>query len=280
MTVGIWRSGGSTRLRLAELYAAAVERLGDPMPLARVGALHTLEALGQEHPLHRAAIVDVLCAYLRMPEESDGPVRTTARRILGVHLRPGGPGFWPDMNVDLTGARLTDVDLSGCRIDGDLTLDGAALYGPTKLRRLIVGGVLSMRHAVVHDHVWLERSELLGPVRTDFATFHGDTWFGEATFEVGGSFTGTTFGGHAWFNGATCRGAMDFSRALFRSSAAFRGAVMPTVNLTDTTFLGPARVSRRGQAWSVNAAGWTVVTDPDNESVGQLLPVGDSRLVS
>ena len=280
--MGIWWPGGSSRpvrLRFAELYANAVERLGDRSAPVRVGALHTLEALGQDFPQQRTAIVNVLCAYLRMPADGDGPVRVTARRILTVHLRPGGPGFWPDMSLDLTGATLTDVDLSGCRVDGDLVLDGTAVHGVAKLRRLIVGGALSMRHAVVHDHIWLERSEFLGPVRADFATFHGDTWFGEATFSAGASFVGTTFGGHAWFAGCTCRGAIDFGRALFRSSAGFRGATMPSVSLADTTFLGPARVSKRGEAWNIYAPGWTVVTDPDNESVGQLHWLGDPRLV-
>jgi hypothetical protein len=266
-------------MRFAELYANAVERLGDRSAPARVGALHTLEALGQEQPQHRPAIVNVLCAYLRMPTDGDGPVRLTARRILTVHLRPGGPAFWPDTSLDLTGASITDLDLAGCRVDGDLVLDGTALHGVVKLRRLSVGGVLSMRHAVVHDHVWLERSEFGGQLRADFATFHGDSWFGEATFAAGASFVGTTFGGHAWFAASTCRsGAMDFSRALFRSSAGFRGATMPSVSLADTTFLGPARVSRRGEAWNIVAPGWTVVTDPDNGSVGQLHWLGDPRL--
>ena len=280
--MGMWRSAGSSRpdrMRFAELYANAVERLGDRSAPARVGALHTLEALGQEFAQHRPAIVDVLCAYLRMPDDGDRPVRTTARRILTVHLRPGGPGFWADTSIDLTGATLAGLDLSGCRVDGDLILDGAVLHAPTKLRRIIVGGTLSLRHAVVHDHLWLERSEFLGPVRADFATFHGDSWFGESTFSAGATFVGTTFGGHAWFAGSTCRGAIDFSRALFRSSAGFRGATLPSVSLADTTFLGPARVSRRGDAWNVDAPGWTVVADPDNESVGRLHWLGDPRLV-
>ena len=45
------------------------------------------------------------------------------------------------------------------------------------------------------------------------------------------------------------------------------------------TFLGPARVSRRGERWNVIAPGWTVVTDPDNEAVGRLLWFGHANLV-
>src|SRR3954453_9504652 len=85
-------------LRFAELYAAAVGRLADTAPVNRIGALHTLESLGQAHPGGRPAIVDVLCAYLRTPPPAgtteDDPVRATAQQILAAHLRPGGPGFW------------------------------------------------------------------------------------------------------------------------------------------------------------------------------------------
>jgi len=94
--MGFWRSGATSkpaRMRFAELYANAVERLGDRSAPARVGALHTLEALGSEFPQQRSAIINVLCAYLRMPGEDDGPVRVTAIRILVVHLRPDSPGF-------------------------------------------------------------------------------------------------------------------------------------------------------------------------------------------
>jgi hypothetical protein len=67
---------------------------------------------------------------------------------------------------------------------------------------------------------------------------------------------------------------------VFRRSAGFRGAVAHrSVGLGGTTFLGPARVSRRGEHWNVTAPGWTVVVDPDNRSVGSLLWVGHPELV-
>jgi hypothetical protein len=51
------------------------------------------------------------------------------------------------------------------------------------------------------------------------------------------------------------------------------------VGLGGTTFLGPARVSRRGDGWNVNAPGWMVVVDEDNKSVGRLLWIGHPELV-
>jgi hypothetical protein len=78
----------------------------------------------------RQTIVDVICAYLRMPYSppadqppaEDAPaeahtryeqrrqelqVRLTAQRILGAHLRPKArETFWTGIDLDLTGAHL------------------------------------------------------------------------------------------------------------------------------------------------------------------------------
>ena len=67
---------------------------------------------------------------------------------------------------------------------------------------------------------------------------------------------------------------------MFRRSAGFRGAVTHAgVGLGGTTFLGPARVSRRDEGWNLLAPGWRVMVDPDNASVGNLLWVGHPGLV-
>jgi hypothetical protein len=266
----------STATRFAELYAQALDRLADPRSPMRVGALHTLETLGRDNAAGRPAIVDVICAYLRISGDGDLSVRATAQQILTTHLRRGGRGFWRGVSLDLRGAVLTNLDLSGCRIDGDLQLDRAALHGPVKLRELSVAGTTSMRGAVFGEHVWLERSTFHGPLYLDRATFQQDAWFGNVHFGGPCSFVGTEFTGHAWFGGATFHGLADFADALFRRSAGFRGAVVGPINLAGTTFLGPARVSRREETWNVAAPGWAVVVDPDNGAVGQLLWVGEA----
>src|SRR5439155_20523396 len=50
-----------------ELYAKAVERLGFEKAPVRLGALYSLERLAQDKPERRQTIVNVICAYLRMP---------------------------------------------------------------------------------------------------------------------------------------------------------------------------------------------------------------------
>jgi hypothetical protein len=137
-----------------------------------------------------------------------------------------------------------------------------------------------MRGLLCWDHAWLERSTFQGPVSFDGATFRGDAWFGEARFAGWASFAGVDFAGHAWFGACVFAAPVDFTHAVFRRSAGFRGASAEAgVGLGGTTFLGPARVSRRDDAWNVIAPGWRVVVDRDNRSVGQLLWVGHPELV-
>jgi len=108
-----------------------------------LAGLHALERPASTYPLHRQTIVDLICAYLRVPmvtdEEVPGgrspglpastpasvtreerEVRLVAQRILARHLRYADPGpadpsqpgnslFWRDITVDLSGALLTNL---------------------------------------------------------------------------------------------------------------------------------------------------------------------------
>ncbi|MEV4186322.1 hypothetical protein AB0J28_33335 [Streptosporangium canum] len=89
------------------------------MPAVRLGGLYALERLARNNPGHRQTIVNVICAYLRMPyalpptpdeavdraaargrttpppapadAEGECQVRLTAQRILTAHLRDERP---------------------------------------------------------------------------------------------------------------------------------------------------------------------------------------------
>jgi hypothetical protein len=100
--------------------------------------LHALERLAQNNPAQRQTIIDVICAYVRMPfplpddkpPGEDAPadahtryeqrrqelqVRLTAQRLLVAHLWPDAADtFWPDINLDLTEAQLYRFDLTDC----------------------------------------------------------------------------------------------------------------------------------------------------------------------
>ena len=109
--------------RITELYTKAADQLGSNKAPVRLAGLHALERLAQNTPELRQTIVDVICAYLRMPYKppedmppgEDAPaktrtcyenqrqelqVRLAAQRILGAHLIPeGADGFWSDISL-------------------------------------------------------------------------------------------------------------------------------------------------------------------------------------
>jgi hypothetical protein len=109
----------SLQRRITDSYGAALEQLGSDKPAVRLGSLYALERLAQDNPAQRETIVNVICAYLRIaPETPSGQeveVRSTAQRILAAHLRPAdSERFWPDIDLDLSGAVLRDFDLGDC----------------------------------------------------------------------------------------------------------------------------------------------------------------------
>ena len=57
----------ATERRITELYTKAVEQLGNDKAPVRLGGLYALERLAQDNTAQRQTIVDVICAYLRIP---------------------------------------------------------------------------------------------------------------------------------------------------------------------------------------------------------------------
>jgi Pentapeptide repeats (8 copies) len=136
--------------RVTELYAKAAEQLGSEKAPVRLAGLYALERLGELNPAQRETIINVVCAYLRMPFTSPGErpvpqaedldharyhertqelqVRLTAQRILQRHRTDTEPeSFWI-VPVDLDGANLDHAYLPGINL-ADATLYRADLTG-------------------------------------------------------------------------------------------------------------------------------------------------------
>lgn len=142
--------------RITELYTRAVDQLGNDKAPVRLGGLLALERLAQNNLDQRQTIVDVICAYLRMPYTPPGDkppdedvsteaqaryeqrrqelqVRLTAQRLLATHLRRDVRElFWADTALDLIGAHLYEFDLTYCRIKS-AQFDGARFSGTANL---------------------------------------------------------------------------------------------------------------------------------------------------
>ncbi|MFF4193166.1 pentapeptide repeat-containing protein [Nonomuraea sp. NPDC001831] len=236
--------------RVTELYTKAVEQLGNEQAPVRLGGLHALERLAQDAPALRQTVVDVICAYLRMPytPPADGTppaepastsasarrdpheerqVRLTAQRILAEHMRyhrpashrwwqsrPADPSFrhWPDMHLDLVGATLIDFNIGSGSV-GSAWFDDATFIG-----------------AAVFNQVTFIRDAGFGKAHfTDDASFYKATFtrrafFGKATFSGEAAFSRATFHGPAGFENAAFAGTSSFSRVTFTNAALFAGA--------------------------------------------------------
>ncbi|WP_086843370.1 pentapeptide repeat-containing protein [Amycolatopsis kentuckyensis] len=259
--------------RITEQFGKAVEHLGAGEAPVRLGGLYALERLAQDNSEQRQTIVNVICACLRMPvdpprepgEDLDAyrqwqrerEVRLTAQRILTSHLRPGPePGlpaatFWPDLELDLTGAVLLDADFGGCHLHV-LELNGVTFRGTARFAGTTFAEDATFEDAVFTGEAKFDHATFAGRAHFRGMTFAGSVGFAGAEFLRGARFEDTSFTADAGFEGARfarrawfdrtafARGA-EFGSARFASDAEFRGAAFAgNARFVGTTFGGNA----------------------------------------
>ncbi|GLW90787.1 hypothetical protein Aglo03_16030 [Actinokineospora globicatena] len=188
--------------RITDLYTKAADQLGSDKAPVRMAGLYALERLAQDNPGHRQTVVNVYCAYLRMPFDppegakpteraellahhqrlEEREVRRAVQRILLLHLRPESPeSFWPDMDLGLTGATLIDFDLSRCRIR-------SATFAMVTFRYRV-----DFSGTEFDSYVWFRAATFTDRARFDGARFGGVANFSEAVFQQQVRFDGAAF---------------------------------------------------------------------------------------
>ncbi len=275
--------------RVTELYTKAIEQLGNAQAPVRLGGLYALERLAQDTPALRQTVVDVICAYLRMPyqapaEEAREPgvprgavggvarvgarhdpqeerqVRLTAQRILVDHLRyrpPAGRRGWrrpPDPNVrHWPGTRL---DLTGATLI-DLSLVGCRI-GEAEFRGARFVGTAGFGGAVFTGAARFGGACFAGAAEFRGTDFTGAAEFGETLFCGDAEFGKARFTGPAWFGEATFTGTAWFGEAAFAATAGFSGATFTEEGgFGEATFTGTAEFGNAlftGGAWFRKAA--------------------------
>ncbi len=224
-----------------ERFIAIAAQLGDDQAAVRLAGIHAMGGLADDWEDNRQTVVDVLCAYLRMPYEPDAgarnraadrleflahqQVRHTAIRIIAAHLRRGANVSWRGLNFDFTAVHFDGGDFTGAVFSG-----GRVSFEST----VFSGGRVSF-----------EGVEFSGAsVTFDQARFSGgEVSFGGAEFSHGRvSFEGAEFSG----------GKVDFGSAKF-SDGRFSDA---TVSFTRAKFSG-GRVNFEFAkfSWDVNFIG-------------------------
>lgn len=237
--------------RVTDLYTKAVDQLGSEKAPVRLGGLYALERLAQDNPDQRQTIVNVICAYLRMPyilpglplsdeaaedlrtrfneRAQEREVRLTAQRILQGHLHPGPESerplktFWPDIDLDLNNARLINVRFDSCCIrNGEF--DGAQFAGITRFYSVYFTGRATFDRARFEGVADFDDAQFTDAAWFDGTRFADDAWFADTRFTRHAGFHGAWFAGHARFRDALFTGQARFNGAQFAGDSRFDGA--------------------------------------------------------
>jgi hypothetical protein len=240
----------ATERRITELYTKAAEELGSDKAPVRLAGLYALERLAQANPDHRQTVINVICAYLRMPFEPPPRLVQSHRRHqrklsrqrteLATPTAHDAPSPEEELLVRATAQQIITDHVFTSELDTTwprTTLPSAPSFWP--------GLELKLAGAVLVDF------ELQGKVASaDFtgarfieganfahAEFDGHAYFTNAQFEEGGGhFYGAWFGhraifsdadfgsDEAVFDAATFAGITFFDGAQFPGGVSFRGA--------------------------------------------------------
>lgn len=306
----------------AERFTKAADQLGSEKAAVRLAGMYALEDLAQGSPPQRQTIVNVLCAYLRMPyapptlghspspghpASPDGTevdvvteptqhvdqnanerrhqelqVRLTAQRILSAHLRLSDRTgkFWSGIDLDLTGATLTDLDFSRCGIR-TAQFDQARFVGRANFSETRFSGDAAFGQAEFYgdaefgeveftDFAGFGGVKFRGLTRFSEVKFHGEARFDEAEFGWLAGFDGADFArsarfddarfAEAWFSLATFGGLIRFSGVTFGGDFKFDGVRV--------------RLDSPGERSSILLGGLEIEKDARLPEQDQILPDG------
>ncbi|MGW4794658.1 pentapeptide repeat-containing protein [Nonomuraea sp. NPDC004297] len=229
-------------------FSKAVEQLGSSQAPVRLGGLYALEQLAQTNPALRQTIVDVICAYLRMPwtppGEEDRQQRIRAARTRSAGRTGARAGRDPDeeRQVRLTAQRLLTGHLRWSEGRWWQRRTGAnPLYWPG-IRLDMTGAVLidfdfeycRLDRAFFQETVFVGSAHFTGSTFAEVghfinATFDSKAYFDQATFTKGASFLWATFTNRATFLGTRFTQGAVFIRTTFYGDAWFSGATFSSV---------------------------------------------------
>jgi uncharacterized protein YjbI with pentapeptide repeats len=238
---------------LNERFATAADKLGsDKPPAVRLAGVYAMAGLADDWPENRQICVEVLCAYLRLPHESDPgedapaekrlqfgasrEVRHTVIRVIAAHLKDDAAVSWQGLNFDFTGVVFDGGSFTRARFSGgEVSFVGAEFSGGKVDFQYaeFSGGVVDFSDAKFSGGEVSFRSircsgGVVGFVQAEFSgatvTFWGaqfsSSWvpFSSAEFSGGEvSFSDTEFSGrHVEFTGAKFSGGeVSFNGAKF-----------------------------------------------------------------
>ncbi|WP_160311106.1 pentapeptide repeat-containing protein [Streptacidiphilus anmyonensis] len=286
----------ATERRITELYSKAVEQLGHSKAAVRLGGLYSLERLGQQNETHRQVIVEVICAYLRMPYtppksflDPDSPdqensleseasqereVRRAAQDILAKHLRkytlgyrirrssdepPASEQYWPGVELNLQSAVLIDADFTECHF-GDSSFDGCKFLGQTRFSGATFNGATTFGGAKFSGWAGFDGTEFYDYVALHDLTFASVADFRNSAFHRQFSLVRARFQGNTWFSNALFYADIRFIDRRFPQS---NSEFSHSIDLSGAQMLDASEDCMLPSAWRMqpNGTGGEMVTD-------------------
>ena len=186
----------ATERRITELYTKAVEQLGSDKAPVRLGGLYALERLAQDNLAQRQTIVNVICAYLRMPfsptapagkpepeatEDLEVPVAETEVKTVAL-----GDTWQQERQVRLTAQRILAEHLRDDRAKEQRSTDPPSPRFWPSIRLDLDGATLidfDLQGGVVADASFI-RTTFSGTADFRAVTFSSHASFVEATFSA------------------------------------------------------------------------------------------------
>ncbi|MDA3624267.1 hypothetical protein OU415_02395 [Saccharopolyspora sp. WRP15-2] len=257
-----------TERRITELQTKAADQLGHEKAAVRLAGLHSLERLAQDHPSHRQTIVDIICAYLRMPFTPPSSERSRSK-ISGSLLHRRDPAWkrnWPnafpnqtdsrhqEMQVRLTAQRILTDHLRPFRARTRGMFHTKKIDKPTHVN-FWEGMNLDLTGATLHDFEFqfcevgiasFQKARFTGnSANFKWSRFRSSTLFDAADFH-----TLSSFFDYAHFEHTAQFKAVNFDHTSFANAifawrggnhlqVLFDGSKFPSVTFRGTKFMGP-----------------------------------------
>jgi uncharacterized protein YjbI with pentapeptide repeats len=199
--------------RITELYTKAADQLGSDKATVRLAGLYALERLAQNTPGQRQTIVNLLCAYLRMP-----------------YTLPSGPQLppWSSLRGSGAGQDVADAAESLARDDSDHANEQELEVRGTAQRILADHLYPGSNPDEERPEFWPDiRLNLTGALLCHFdfrGCRVGNVRFGGARFAGWTRFEDVQFCGYSVFGGVTFERSVNFKGAKFQEVALFRGS--------------------------------------------------------
>lgn len=183
--------------RITDLYTKAADQLGSDKAPVRLAALYALERLAQDNPDHRQTVVNLICAYLRMPYSASSDIPEDR------------------VNTPRVPSRLTrDATAQHAKphaVEVEFNVEDKAAHREEKQVRHVAQRILT-DHLGAHAQGGI-RVDLTGATLIDFNLTNATV--GDA------SFYGAEFVHAAVFRGVTFTGNTNFACAKFSWPGAF-----------------------------------------------------------